>query len=258
MRSVGTLLKLVAVLALAGTGVIGHAACETGLAERMHAKLHPDRKLDHERAVCEPWRGFLGRYIVVLPLPRPSSQPELSTFDLDVLVVQQADNGNTERARIVSRLYQPSALTEDAVRIAEIRIDSARYTLATGARAFGLRVLHRGTSRTNPYESERLSLYLPDGARLTRVLNGLELTLEKGEWDASCAGNFETARSSLTVLPSERNGYADLQLRQTRSRSRSSQQGEECVTREQPASFVNATLHFEGAGYRVPKGFNAD
>lgn len=258
MRNIGPLIRWLVVLALAGTSLAGHAACETGLAERMHAKLHPDRKLDHERAVCEPWRGFLGRYIVVLPMPRPSSQSELSTFDIDVLVVQQADNGNTERARIVSRLYQPSALTEDAVRIAEIRIDTARYTLATGARAFGLRVVHRGSSRTNPYESERLSLYLPDGARLLRVLNGLELTLERGEWDTSCAGNFETARSSLTVLRSESNGYADLQLRQTRSQSRSLQQGEDCVTREQPATFTTATLHFEGTGYRVPKGFNAD
>ncbi|MDP9902572.1 hypothetical protein [Variovorax ginsengisoli] len=250
--------RLVATFALAATCLASHAACDTGLAERLHAKLHPDRRLDHELALCEPWRGVLGRYIVVLPLPRASSQQELSTFDLDVLVVQQADNGNTDRARIVSRLYEPSALTEDAIRVSEIKLDSARYMLGKDERAFGLRITHRGASRTNPYESERLSLYVPQGPRLLRLLRGFEVTLERGEWDASCAGSFETVRSGLTVLRSESHGYADLQVRQTRSVSQSSTQGDECVTREQPATFRTATLQFEGSVYSVPRGFTAD
>lgn len=250
--------RVLAALALALTGLAGHAACDTGLAERMHAKLHPDRRLDHQLAVCEPWRGFLGRYIVVLPLPRASSQQELSTFDLDVLVVQQADNGNTERARIVSRLYEPSALTEDAIRVAEIKLDSSRYNLGKDERAFGLRITHRGASRTNPYESERLSLYLPQGPRLVRLLRGFEVTLERGEWDTSCAGSFETVRSGLTVLRSESQGHADLQVRQTRSASQSIAQGDQCVTREQPATFRTATLQFDGSAYSVPRGFTAD
>jgi len=100
----------------------------------MHAKLHPKRVLDHERAVCEPWRGLPGRFIVVLPLPRPSTEPGTTQFDLDVLVVQQADNGNTERATVVSRLFEPSAVSEDAYRISEIKVDTARYVLAPDAR----------------------------------------------------------------------------------------------------------------------------
>lgn len=245
-------------LLLAAFCIAGHAACDTGLAERMHAKLHPKRALDHERAVCEPWRGLPGRYIVVLPLPRPSSEPDRTEFDLDVLVVQQADNGNTDRARIVSRLFEEAALSEDAVRIGEIRVDTARYNLAPDARAFGLRVLRQGSSRANPYSNETLTLYLPQGQKLAKVLDGLETTLERGEWDTNCAGNFETVRGSLSVARSMSNGYADLVLRQSRSASRSSLQGEDCVSQDRPATFKSRLLRFDGKEYRLSKGSAPD
>ncbi|MDM0072921.1 hypothetical protein QTH90_00910 [Variovorax sp. J2P1-59] len=237
----------------------GHAACDTGLAERMHAKLHPKRALDHERAVCEPWRGLPGRFIVVLPMPRPSSEPGATQFDLDVLVVQQADNGNTDRARIVSRLFEESALTEDAVRIGEIKIDTARYTLAADTRAFGVRILRQGSSRASPYSEETLTLYVPQGQKLAKVLDSLQMTLERGEWDTNCTGNFETVRGSLSVARgSTHSGYADLILREAQSKSRSALQGEECATHERAPTFKATVLRYDGAGYRASKAVASD
>jgi hypothetical protein len=250
--------RLLLGLLLALLSAVGHAACDTGLAERMHAKLHAKRALDHERAVCQPWRGFAGRFIVVLPLPRPSIDPGVTQFDLDVLVVQQADNGNTERATVISRLFEPSAMSEDAVRIGEIKVDTARYTLASDARAFGLRLVRQGSSRVNPYSNEMLTLYVPRGPRLAKVLEGIELTLERGEWDANCAGNFETVRGNLSIARSTSNGYADLLLRQSRTETRSRSQGDECVTQERPAKFSSQMLHYDGTVYRAARGPASD
>ena len=241
---------------LAGTCGLGHAACDTGLAERMHGKLHPQRTLDHERAVCEPWRGMLGRFIVLLPLLRPATDPDVTEYDLDVLVVQQADNGNTERARIVGRLFEPRALVvEDDRTVATLKVDTARYVLAPDARAFGVRTVVRGTTRADPYESERLALYVPQaqGTQLDKVLDDLEVTLERGVWDSQCSGDFQAVRGSVSVARGASNGRADLLLSQTASRSRSGLQGEECVTREQPATFRSITLRFDGKRYPVPR-----
>jgi hypothetical protein len=245
--------SFLAAVLLAAFCIAGRAACDTGLAERMHAKLHPERQLDHERAVCEPWRGVPGRFIVVLPLPRPSSRPDSAEFDLDVLVVQQADNGNTERAKIVSRLFEPAALTEDAVRISAIKVDSARYVLGPAARAFGLRILHQGSSRAHPYSNETLTLYLPQGPKLAKVLDKFETVMELGEWDTSCEGNFETIHSSLALAHSASEGLADLSVRETRTESHSVLQGEECVTQEKPARFKSALLRYDGTRYRLAK-----
>ena len=101
----------------------------------MSAKLHPGRTLDEARAACKSWPGVLGRSIVVLPLLRADAEPGVTELDLDVLVVQQADNGNTERGIITSRLFEQKVLLEDAGRIDDIRIDTTRYALAAGAPA---------------------------------------------------------------------------------------------------------------------------
>ena len=248
------------IAAIASFGTAAQAACDTGLAERMHGKLHPDRALDHERAVCEPWRGFLGRFIVILPMPVPValSEPGLTEYDVDVLVVQQADNGNTERARIISRVIEPRGLSEDSTRIASIKIDTARYTLAPDARAFGVRIVYQSAVRESPYESERLSLYVPDGAKLKKVLDELELERQSGDWDTNCSGTFRTVRSTLSIARTTTNGYGDLMLRQTGSNSRSSLVSDECVTRERPATFRSVPLHFDGDQYRIPKDLRAN
>lgn len=247
-------------LALTGASLAGHASCDTGLAERMHAKLHPDRELDRERAGCKAWPGFLGRYIVVLPLPRGAVSDAGTEFDLDVMVVQQADNGNTDRARIASRVFEKRALVEDAVRISDILIDTARYTLAPDTRAFGLRVKHSGSSRANPYANEELRLYVPQGERLHKVLDGLETTRERGEWDTACAGKFEQVRTSVAVSRTSSNkGYADLLLSQTRIESHATPSVDgECVEREQPARFKTLTLQYDGTRYPIPPGLRLD
>jgi hypothetical protein len=246
-------LGLPAACLLAVLCTAGHAACETGLAERMSEKLHPKRTLDHERAVCEPWRGQQGRYIVVLPLRQSASDPYVGPIDLDVLVVQQADNGNTDHARIVSRLYEEGALTEDVVHIGEIKLDTARYRLAPDVHAFGLRVLRQGSSRADPFSDETLTLYVPQGAKLAKVLDELEMRRERGASQADCGDAFETVRGSLTVARGASNGYADLILRQSRFDSRSVMQGDECVTQEEPASADARLLRYDGKEYQASK-----
>ena len=82
MRPLRHLALLLAGLLAAGAG---HAACESGLAERMHAKLHPQRPLDERLAACKPWPAYPGRSIVVLPMPRETSDNGAKVYDLEVL-----------------------------------------------------------------------------------------------------------------------------------------------------------------------------
>ena len=240
-------------LGLCGLACVSHAACDSGLAGRMNTKLHPERALDAERAACKPWPGVLGRSIVVLPLPRPSrTEPGVIEFDLDVLVVQQADNGNTERSTITSRLFEENVLIDDAVHIDDIRIDTARYALAPEARAFGVRVRYSGSSRANPYANETLSLYVPQGEHLRKVLSGLELSLDRGEWDTRCVGSSEQMRGSLSTAPTRSNGYADLQLHRAVSAGHSALIDGECVEQPQTSSFDTVLLRFDGKRYALP------
>ena len=51
-RGCGPALLLAAAALLAPPA---HAACESGLAERMQARLYPARTLDHALAACKAW-----------------------------------------------------------------------------------------------------------------------------------------------------------------------------------------------------------
>jgi len=218
----------------------------------MNTKLHPDRVLDEERAACKNWPGVLGRSIVVLPLPRPGTEPGVTEFDLDVLIVQQADNGNTDHSTITSRLFQRDVLLEDLAHIDDIRIDTARYPLAADAHAFGVRVRYSGTSRANPYASESLTLYLPQGDRLRKVLSGLEMSVDRGEWDNNCVGTFEQMRGALSVLSTRSNGLTDLMLRRTVTDSHASFVDGECTEQPNVSSFESVVLRYDGTNYVQP------
>jgi len=255
-------LRRAAFLALFLLGLSGaapsHAACESGLAERMHAKLYPKRQLDEALAACKPWPAYPGRSIVVLPLIHGTADEYRKTLDLEVLVIQRPDNGNTERDAVLARLYQPEALEEDAVRIQDIRIDTARYVLSPEARAFGLRVRYNGASRANPYAAETLRLYVPQGARLRQVLDEVEIDRDSGEWDTQCNGRFEQLRTLLSVARTRSEGFADLTLSRNLTQSRAQTQDDgRCNEKARPPQYSTAVLHYDGEHYRVPKSLRA-
>ena len=241
-------------LCISGAGLV-HAACESGLAERMHAKLHPTRVLDERLAACKPWPAFPGRSIVVLPVPRETSSTGARIFDLELLLIQRPDNGNTERDMVIGRIVQPEALDEDkATAIQDIRIDTSRYVLASDTRAFGVRVRYRGTAPGSSAASETIRLYVHHGSKLRQVLQEVELDRDSGEWDSTCSGRFEKLRTMLSIGKSASNGYADLQLARTLVQSHAQPQEDQgCTEKAAPARFNTVTLRYDGERYRVPK-----
>ncbi|MDM0086011.1 MULTISPECIES: hypothetical protein [unclassified Variovorax] len=234
---------------------LGHAACESGLAERIHARLHPDRALDERLAACKPWPAFPGRIVIVLPMPRPVSDPSATkVYDLEVLLVQRPDNGNTERDTLVSRLFQAEAMDEDGVAIQEIKVDTARYVLASDARAFGLRVRYRGTTHADAFASETLRLYVAQGGKLREVLQEIELDSDSGEWNADCTGRFRQLRTMLSTRPGRNGAFADLVLSRTRTQSRAQVQDDgSCAEKAQPPQYSTVVLRYDGERFKVPK-----
>lgn len=235
---------------LAAFHLAAQAACQTGLAERLHAKLHPQRALVHELAVCEPWRGYLGRSIVVLPMTAADA-----SLELDVLVVQIPDNGNSEGATVLARLEQRIRSGGDtALQVSDIELDGARWRLAPELRSFGLRVTRRNTSLQQPSSSETLSIYGLHGGKLQLLLDEFETRLERGQWDLSCRGQFDKQQSQVSVSRSATTrGLADLLVRRSDRRASNELQGEECVELSAPPSYREFSLRYDGERYALPR-----
>ncbi|MDA7417575.1 hypothetical protein PGB34_14530 [Xenophilus arseniciresistens] len=232
------------------------AACESGLAERMQARLYPNRSLDHGLAACKAWPAFAGRSIVVLPL-QPLEEPAMPTgqrsLDLAVLLIQRPDNGNTERDAVIAQSYQSAALVESGAALQELRIDTSRFLLATGQRAFGLRARYRGDELAAPFASESLRLYLPQGKKILEVLAETEMDRDSGRWDLQCDGQFERLRSQLSVDAEPGQRWADLVIARTLTPSRARLQPDgQCLEHTGPSRHTPLRLRHDGQGYATP------
>ncbi len=252
-RIAGLLLGLAALFAGAA-----QAACQSGLAERMHARLYPQRALDTQLAACQTWPGVAGRSIVLLPMRNPERANE---FDIELLVIQRPDNGNTERDVVLSRLYQPRALRQSKLlEIEDIRIDSSRWALARDVRGFGLRIRWRNAPPSDPASRESFSLYALQGKRLRQVLDELTLSSDSGEWGLDCRGRYAQLRSQLSVADSgSSQGYADLSLLRTqRSRVSVRLPDGECSESAGPTRTRSYPLRYDNGQYRLPKALRGD
>lgn len=230
------------------------AACESGLAERMQARLYPARALDHALAACKAWPAYAGRSIVVLPLlPTAAMPPGRRTLDLAVLLIQRPDNGNTERDAVIAQSFLPDALKEHGPTLQELRIDTSRYLLAPGQRAFGLRARYRGDELAAPFANETLRLFLPLGRQIQEVLAETEMERDGGRWDLQCDGQFERLRTQLSVDAATGQRWSDLVVSRTLLPSRARRQTDgQCLDQTGPARHTSLRLRHDGQRYAAP------
>lgn len=141
----------------------------------------------------------------VIVIPKITERDE-ETFSCDsyILVI------NNETGDILNKFHESNAWISDAVRIAKISIDFAPYSLNSTTRAFGIKVLYEGDSRPNPFENEEMSLFIPQGDSLAKVLKNFSVFLISGEWDTNCEGQIITEKKVLVMSDKKTNEYCDI------------------------------------------------
>lgn len=167
-------------------------------------------------------------------------------YDLDVMIV------NSATRKPLARLLQKAAIISDAWRFGGITIDTARYRLAPGVRAFGVRTSHSGSSSINPASDTTLHLYVQEQGSLRQIITGLVTSSSRGEWDSNCTGEFEQTERTLAMGKTVSHGFADLLVRTVTTISRNSTENGECVeTTAAPVVTVD-TLRYDGKTYPIP------
>ena len=114
--------------------------------------------------------------------------------------------------KIITNRYVTENIESDAIRLSSVNFDFAPYMVQANMRAFGLRLLYTGASRVNPFEEEKITLFVQDKDKLTPVLNEFSSYLSKGEWDTNCAGEFNTKSAVFIIEPTKTNGFFDIKV----------------------------------------------
>lgn len=159
-------------------------------------------------------------------------------------------DGNRVAADYRGEIYEDATLT---VQSDSLHIDTARYVLAKGVRAFGLDVsgwasANCGDGGVGPSRS----LYVREGAHIRRVLTGMSLSswryLQEGNdrcnssAPADAPTVIEHTRYTLSVLPEITHGFHDLQVTATTTR-------DDGKPSEHGGRYV---LKYDGRQYPVP------
>jgi hypothetical protein len=226
--------------------VLAHAGCKDRL-QMWAGRLHPQRTLDTGLAVCKDWPADSALTLAALPLPHKDNDRDGGVFDLEVLVANRASGA------IVAHVFQENAITSDAVRFAGLSLDTARYQLKPGVRAFGVRVSYEGSSRVNPFTETALNLYAVHGRALRPVLDRLIIDTSSGEWDGQCAGEFDKTMRTIGIDPAGAGDYAALRVAEKSVHSVSKQVDDRCASEDGKPSRASVLLPYRDGIYSVPK-----
>ena len=94
-----------------------------------------------------------------------------------------------------------------------------------------------------------LSLYVPDGDTLVKVLDDFEVSSFTGEWGMDCEGRYTTEKKVLLVSGNSTNGYYNLLIKNTIAHITSKAKGEDCVEESEEKKEAQ-TLRYRDGKYQ--------
>ncbi|WGQ10051.1 hypothetical protein QG516_00075 [Pedobacter gandavensis] len=186
-----------------------------------------------------------GKTIFSIPVLVSEEGGSSYTMDAYVLVVESATG------KILQKYDEEGYWESDAVRIEDIGIDTAPYRLNPQTRAFGITTQFVGSSSPNPFSQTTISLFVPQGNTLIKVVDKLVLEQYNGEWDMHCAGVFENKMTNIEVSSSKTNGYADLLINSKITNTESFKMGEECEAKVVKNKLNKSVLKFSRGSYHI-------
>lgn len=205
---------------------------------------------DPHAVICRVWPARPELTLVAVPLMTRQSD-DSNEGDLELLVVSSSDSAVRHRLRL------PHLMNDDALYISSIAFDTARYRLAPGDMAFGLRVSLQGSSRPNPFGETTLWLFrIDDKEQLAPVLDSLIVSSNQGEWDTNCAGEFHNTERTLSMASSAGSAVADIVVDEINTTTISTPGKDGACIDTETTGGNSYRLRYEASAYRVPEGLN--
>ncbi len=152
--------------------------------------------------------------------------------------------------KILAKYVGENSINSDALVFDNLDIDTGRYILSPGVRAFGVRAGFSGRGGAGCLSQEALSLFVYDGKSIHAVLSGLNVR---------SGGSAGSETLNLRMAPTKHHGYADIIVTGSVERDTSAEGGDgRCADSFQPEKIKKHLLEFNGRYYKVPNSLCAD
>ena len=226
------------------------AECEQlawGLLSPEAKELHSGASLDIVK--CKVLPDDPGKIIVVLFYGyEGQADANEKHFDVEILI------GNYD-GEVFSRLYQKDAYNQDEGFIFTAGIDTARYWLAPGVRAFGVTVPRSGFSHLYSENNfQTLRLYTAVGKNIVQVMD--EIVIDDHartiDYNEACDGETNTNWRRVLSIGSKKNqGYADIIVNESKNTKEVRLVKGKCKESDKKKKH-QYILHFDGKAYSIP------
>ena len=168
--------------------------------------------VDPAAVACTIWPAEPS--LTLLAIPRLESHPPANAETRGDIEIIMAD---TKSGNIVARYVEKGAAFSDAITFDSVGLDTGRYDIKRGQRAFGFRARYSHHSNVTPFNETVLWLFALNGEVISPVLEGLVVEMGRGENDGNCTGDFETKTSAITMGGLGVRGYRVLIIDQSTS-----------------------------------------
>lgn len=189
-------------------------------------------------SACAPHPTQPGQAIVAQARRLPGPNDEGTTkVEVDVAVI---DLAREEIVRKVRERFEEDAGTRFDTY--SLRIDTGRYLLKPGVRAFGVRYgIGHGPRCAEGGSSDFLHLYVEEGARLRKVLSGLPMS----EWSLIAGSpcgegdvGIESIKRTIHLAPTSTAGWRDLVVKRHVTTDFTTKDEPPKVTKEKPSEEI--------------------
>ncbi len=188
--------------------------------------------------------------LTVIVIPKTGKKEEgMFTLDSYVVVV---NNKTKEIKHLYYESYKTSGWESDAVYINDISIDTAKYLVQENVRAFGVVIHTRSMSQPNPYSSNYISLFIPDGKKLQIILKNFEIYSYGGETNMNCWGKFFETKTTLEMLKRTTHGFFDIKIINNNSEINYKEKDDDCVE-SKTSTNSKQVLKFSDGFYKIQK-----
>jgi len=172
----------------------------------------------------------------------PGSTDEPGDYDLDLAIFDVATG------EVISHSHEAGAIPSDAIRFDSLTIDTGRYVLAHGRRAFGIRTTHSAHCSGCSYGTAELALYMPAGPQLSKVLETVVGEYQDNSTD-SCPNGTSSRETTFSVGSGRSHGFADLVASTVTTFACNDEKNP--PQKSKPEGTM--TLHFDGHAYSIPE-----
>lgn len=217
-------------------------SCDNGVIELVATKLQASRA-DIGLSSCRRDPVTADHFIVAVvshsDVPRQAAKSgDDERFDLDVAIWNQRTHD------VVAHRHDAGYLLSGASSLRSSTVDTARYTLAPGVRAFGVRDIHYPYNTHSKWSETYLTLFVQQGDRIERIFASQVELLTDGVDTPTCVDATRAIRTTVGTVTSQSHGYADLSV-VTQDVTESGLHGKPCL----PAKIERHQVSYGGTTY---------